>query len=122
MELEASLLKKLSDAKGDILDDIELIESLEESKRIATEISKKVAIAEKTQVKINEASEHYRPAAIRGALFYFLLTDLCKIHSFYKYSLESFIVVIERAIDLITEKKDVKAIDEEKIVNEKPLE
>jgi hypothetical protein len=31
-----------------------------------------------------------------------LLSDLAKIHSFYKYSLEAFIVVINRAIDLIT--------------------
>jgi len=30
------------------------------------------------------------------------LTDLSKIHSFYKFSLESFIVVINRAIDLIS--------------------
>jgi len=35
-------------------------------------------------------------------LIYFLLTDLSKIHSFYKFSLESFIVVINRAIDLIS--------------------
>jgi len=32
-----------------------------------------------------------------------LLSDLPKIHSFYKYSLESFIDVINRAIDEITE-------------------
>lgn len=45
----------------------------------------------------------YRPAASRGALIYFLLSDLPKIYSFYKYSLESFIDVINRAIDQITE-------------------
>jgi len=86
------------------LDDIELIENLEKSKRISVEVSKKVEIAKITEVKINESSEAYRSSASRGALFYFLLTDLAKIHSFYKYSLESFIVVINRAIDLITEK------------------
>ena len=47
----------------------------------------------------------YRPAASRGALVYFLLTDLSKIHSFYKYSLESYLVVIHRAIDNISEFK-----------------
>ena len=45
-------------------------------------------------------------------MFYFLLKDLAKIHSFYKYSLESFVVVIDRAIDAITEKKVV--VEEEK--------
>ena len=51
----------------------------------------------------------YRPAASRGALIYFLLSDLPKIHSFYKYSLESFIEVINRAINNITEGIEVKA-------------
>jgi dynein heavy chain len=96
-------LFKLANAKGDILDDIALIENLEYSKKIATEISEKVEIAKVTEAKINETSELYRPAASRGALIYFLLSDLPKIHSFYKYSLESFIDVINRAIDEITE-------------------
>lgn len=97
------MLFKLANAKGDILDDIALIENLEDSKKISTEISVKVEIAKVTEAKINETSELYRPAASRGALIYFLLSDLPKIHSFYKYSLESFIDVINRAIDEITE-------------------
>ena len=99
---------KLANAKGDILDDIALIENLEDSKRISSEISVKVEIAKVTEAKINETSELYRPAASRGALIYFLLSDLPKIHSFYKYSLESFIDVINRAIDQITEGLDNK--------------
>lgn len=65
-------------------------------------MAEKVEIAKTTEAKINETSENYRPAASRGALIYFLLSDLAKVHSFYKYSLEAFIVVINRAIDLIT--------------------
>jgi len=38
-------------------------------------------------------------------LFYFLLSDLPKIHSFYKYSLDTFVLVIHRAIDYISESK-----------------
>jgi dynein heavy chain len=34
------------------------------------------------------------------------MTDLGKIHQFYKFSLESFICVMNRAIDIITEKKE----------------
>jgi len=104
-DLEDELLYKLANAKGDILDDIALIENLENSKRLSQEISLKVAAAKITEAKINETSELYRSAASRGALFYFLLSDLPKIHSFYKYSLESFIVVINRAIDAISENK-----------------
>ncbi len=107
-ELEDELLYKLANAKGDILDDIALIENLEYSKKISVEIAEKVEIAKVTEAKINETSELYRPAASRGALIYFLLTDLSKIHSFYKFSLESYLVVIHRAIDNISENKFVK--------------
>merc|ERR1712072_1274212 len=103
--LEKDLLYKLANAKGDILDDIELIENLEYSKKLSLEIGEKVAIAKVTEAKINETSENYRPAANRGALIYFLLSDLPKIHSFYKFSLDSFIIVIHRAIDTISENK-----------------
>ena len=38
------------------------------------------AIAKVTEVTIMEASEQYRPAASRGSLMYFLLSDLFKVH------------------------------------------
>lgn len=114
-ELEDEILFKLVNVKGDILDDIALIENLENSKKISVEVTIKVEIAKTTEIKINHASEAYRSAATRGALIYFLLTDLAKIHSFYKYSLDSYIVVINRAIDVITEKKTIE-------VEEKPKE
>lgn len=78
---------------------------MEYSKKLSTEIEIKVKIAKETESKINKTSEGYRPAANRGALFYFMLSDLPKIHSFYKFSLEAFIIVMNRAIDKISENK-----------------
>ena len=102
-ELEAGLLKQLAEAEGDILDNIELIESLEFSKKLSTEINEKVEIAKETEVSIKIACEFYRPAASRGALVFFLLMELAKIHSFYKFSLDSFIIVVIRAIAIVAE-------------------
>jgi len=65
---------------------------------------------------INNASEAYRPTASRGALVFFLLNELYKIHSFYKFSLDSFVIVVNRAIDLVAEamnKKKKKGGEEE---------
>ena len=111
--LEKGLLKQLAEAEGDILEDIELIESLEKSKKLSTEIQEKVEIAKETEKMINSASEAYRPAASRGALVFFLMNELYKIHSFYKFSLDSFVIVVNRAIDLVAEamskKKKTKA-------------
>lgn len=102
-ELEAGLLKQLAESKGDILDDIELIESLEYSKKLSLEIQEKVEKAKITEEVINVASENYRPAAARGALVFFLLNELYKIHSFYKFSLDSFIIVVKRAIKIVAD-------------------
>ena len=40
--------------------------------------------------------------AARGSLFFFLLIDLRKVHSFYKYSLDAFLVVITRSVESVT--------------------
>jgi len=109
------LLKQLAESKGDILDDIELIESLEYSKKLSVEINEKVEKAKITEEVINVASENYRPAASRGALVFFLMNELYKIHSFYKFSLDSFIIVVKRAIKIVADrmKKKGKANAEE---------
>jgi len=107
-ELERDLLKRLAEAEGDILENIELIENLEYSKKLSTEIKEKVEIAKETQINIIEASEKYRPSAERGALVFFLMNELYKIHSFYKFSLDSFVIVVERAIDIVAAQMNPK--------------
>jgi len=102
------LLFILANAQGDILENIELIENLEYSKKISTEIKEKVEIAKVTEVMINDASEAYRPAASRGALVFFLMIELYKVHSFYKFSLDSFVIVVNRAIDIVAERMNPK--------------
>lgn len=44
--------------------------------------------AKVTEAKINEAREHYRPAAARASLLYFIMNDLNKIHPMYQFSLK----------------------------------
>jgi dynein heavy chain len=102
-ELEKGLLKQLNEAEGDLTENIVLIESLEESKRTSNEINAKVEVAKVTQAEIKVVSENYRPSANRGSLVFFLMNELYKIHSFYKYSLDAFLIVVKRAIDLVAE-------------------
>merc|ERR1719281_50079 len=81
-QLEAFLLDKLAKAEGDILDDTELILSLEDAKKTSDEVKEKVIIAQDAEAKINETAEFYRPTGSRGSLLFFLLCDLCKMHTF----------------------------------------
>merc|ERR1719253_1186424 len=86
--LEALLLEKLANAEGDILDDTELILSLEDAKKTSDEVKEKAVVAQDTEAKINETSEYYRPTGARGSLLFFLLMDLAKMHTMTKASRE----------------------------------
>ena len=66
-------LKELEDnccsswpTEGDLTEDVELIESLEEAKRVADEIVLKVEESKVTEEKINVSREKYRVCAARG--------------------------------------------------------
>ena len=75
-ELEDTLLYRLANSQGDILDDIELIEGIEETKRTVDDINVKTIEAKETEKNISVAREVYRPVAGRGSLIYFLIDDL----------------------------------------------
>uniref|UniRef100_A0A8C0G3E5 Dynein axonemal heavy chain 11 n=1 Tax=Chelonoidis abingdonii TaxID=106734 RepID=A0A8C0G3E5_CHEAB len=96
--LEDNLLLRLSAAEGSFLGDTELVEKLESTKSTAAEIEHKVAEAKENEVKINEAREHYRPAALRASLLYFVVNDLGKINPIYQFSLKAFNTVFHKAI------------------------
>ncbi|KAH8072714.1 hypothetical protein JL721_3359 [Aureococcus anophagefferens] len=112
-ELEDSILEKLANAEGDITEDVDLIEGLEETKRISIDINKKSAIANETQANIRITSNKYKSVADRSSQLFFLMNDLAKIHSYYVYSLAAFTKVFYRGIDLVTAKKAVELNDEE---------
>ncbi|GAB1597647.1 dynein beta chain, ciliary isoform X1, partial [Argonauta hians] len=98
-QLEDFLLARLSAAEGNFLGDYTLVENLETTKSTAADIIEKVAEAKNTEREINDARENYRPAATRGSLIYFLLSDLNKIHPMYQFSLKAFSIVFEKAIE-----------------------
>ncbi|MEW5298846.1 MAG: hypothetical protein WDW36_001923 [Sanguina aurantia] len=98
-QLEDELLYKLSTAEGDITEDVALIESLEDAKRVSSEINEKVKEARETEVAINENRNKYRNVAARGSMLFFLLNSLNKVHAFYQFSLNAFVLVFSRGLD-----------------------
>merc|ERR1719482_2685567 len=79
-DLEDGILEQLANAEGDVTENIALIENLEDSKATSIEVAEKMEIAKETEKIIEAASEQYRPAANRGSLMFFLLSDLFKVH------------------------------------------
>ncbi|ORY38879.1 hypothetical protein BCR33DRAFT_853838 [Rhizoclosmatium globosum] len=89
-DIEEKILKLLFNSEGNILDDEELINTLNQSKVTSAAIKERVALAEKTEVEINFAREKYRPVAIRGSVLYFVIADLGELDPMYQFSLKYF--------------------------------
>ena len=117
-KLEDNLLFRLANSQGDILEDIELIENLEETKRTAAEIAEKVVQATETQTVINQTREVYRPVAARGALMYFLVDALNVLDRVYQYSMANFVYILRKGMDVTPGGADQSAVPESKRVPE----
>ncbi|XP_005344424.1 dynein heavy chain 10, axonemal [Microtus ochrogaster] len=92
-DLEDSLLRELATSTGNMLDNVELVHTLEETKSKATEVSEKLKLAEKTALDIDRLRDGYRPAARRGAILFFVLSEMALVNSMYQYSLIAFLEV-----------------------------
>jgi len=98
-QLEDDLLFRLSNSQGNLLDDVELIEVLNNTKITAQEVNEKLANASETNAKITEACEEYRPVAHRATLIYFLIAEFASVNVMYQTSLKQFNELYELAID-----------------------
>eukprot|EP00796_Vickermania_ingenoplastis_P003819 gene3823-2705_t len=96
--LEDRLLKQLSESTGNLIDDVELISTLQETKDASAEISEKLFNATETKKRIALACEEYRPVACRGAVLYFLVVQMSLVSHMYQTSLVQFNGIFDSSI------------------------
>ncbi|PAA63386.1 hypothetical protein BOX15_Mlig017039g2 [Macrostomum lignano] len=90
-EIEDKILEVLSSAQGNILENESAITILSSSKKLSEEISEKQAVAETTQIEIDETRNGYKPVALHGSILFFCISDMANIDPMYQYSLTWFI-------------------------------
>eukprot|EP01059_Diplonema_ambulator_P030784 TRINITY_DN5411_c0_g1_i2.p1 TRINITY_DN5411_c0_g1~~TRINITY_DN5411_c0_g1_i2.p1 ORF type:complete len:4213 (+),score=1401.66 TRINITY_DN5411_c0_g1_i2:77-12640(+) len=112
-ELQALILRMLQEAEGEILDNEELIETLEKSKVKSAEINAAVAEAKETEVVIDETRNRYRPVAFRASLLFFCVSAMAAVDPMYQYSLQWFMSIFINAID----KAEQDAVLENRLTN-----
>ncbi|RKP34413.1 dynein heavy chain and region D6 of dynein motor-domain-containing protein [Dimargaris cristalligena] len=88
--LEKSLLQALSTSKGNILDDDNVISTLETLKREAAEVSRKVEETDVVMQEIEHVLGTYTPLAQACSAIFFTLEQLSLVHHFYQFSLDFF--------------------------------
>merc|ERR1719174_3508335 len=105
--LDKQLLDRLSNSTGNLLDDVELIEVLANTKAKAKEVEQKLADAAEKQTEIAEKREQYRPVATRGSVMYFCMTDMTLVANpvtgqpsgwMYNCSLLQFLLNFEKSV------------------------
>lgn len=96
---EDLILKLLGSAEGNLLDDEELINTLENSKKEAEEISEKMEKLEYFRTQFNQIRNFYKEVSKRVSNLYFITLDLASIEPTYQWSLEFYINLFERGIE-----------------------
>ncbi|KAK7929355.1 hypothetical protein WMY93_005750 [Mugilogobius chulae] len=105
-DIEDRILKLLFTSEGNILDNEELVQTLQESKVTSKAIEVRLKEAETTEVMMNTARERYRPVATRGSVLYFVIASLSEIDPMYQFSLKYFKQLFVTTIET-SEKSDV---------------
>ncbi|XP_067943512.1 dynein axonemal heavy chain 6-like [Watersipora subatra] len=98
-QLEDKTLDLLQKSEGHILDDEDLISTLEQSKTMSLEIGKRMNLSEQTEKDMNIMRQKYLPVATRGAVLYFVLSELSSINYMYQWSLPWFTNTFISCID-----------------------
>jgi dynein heavy chain len=107
-DTETRILKLVSEAGEDILEDEELILTLDQSKQTAITIGERKAEAEITAEKINVSREKYRPVARRGSVLYFVIANLALINDMYQYSLEFFTRLFKMRLEKSEQSEEIE--------------
>jgi dynein heavy chain len=99
MQLDASLLERLTSNSGNLLEDEELIGVLASTKTKAAEVKQKIDAAEATKVSIAEKREQFRPVATRGSVLYFAVVEMSNVNVMYQTSLNQFLGLFNSSMD-----------------------
>lgn len=88
--IEDKILSLLFSSGDNILDNEELIETLNDSKETSAIIATRLIETEATEEKITIAREKYRTVSTRGSVLYFVVANLAEIDPMYQFSLKYF--------------------------------
>jgi dynein heavy chain len=98
-ELESSLLERLANAQGSLLDDVDLIDVLGTIKTKSQEVNEKLVESREKTIEISEKREQFRPVAARGSVLYFCVVEMIQINWMYNTSLYQFLELFDYGIE-----------------------
>ncbi|XP_018342049.1 PREDICTED: dynein heavy chain 2, axonemal [Trachymyrmex septentrionalis] len=98
-ELEDKILHLLSVAGENLLDDLNLLNTLQTSKEMSISIQESLTVAEKTEKEIDLVRKEYQSCSKRASILFFILNDMNIIDPMYQFSLDAYNVLFMLSID-----------------------
>ncbi|XP_063992490.1 dynein axonemal heavy chain 2 [Diachasmimorpha longicaudata] len=98
-ELEDRILQLLTVASGPLLEDLDLLNTLQSAKVTSVSVEESLITSEKTEQEIDKARGEYRTCSQRAATLFFVLNDMSHVDPMYQFSLDSYIVLFKISID-----------------------
>ena len=105
-ELQDKILNQIASSSENILEDDELVLTLDESKEQCKQIEQQLREMESTMKQIDNIREIFVPVALRVSRLFFVLADMMSVDPMYQYSLKFFCMIYERALDAADGKVD----------------
>ncbi|KEY71002.1 hypothetical protein S7711_00838 [Stachybotrys chartarum IBT 7711] len=97
-QLEKQLLQALNESRGNILDDDNVIETLETLKTEAAEISDKMRNTEGVMAEVEEITQQYSVIAKSCSAVFAVLEQLHYLNHFYQFSLQYFLDIFQSVL------------------------
>mmetsp|Transcript_20737 Transcript_20737/g.31917 ORF Transcript_20737/g.31917 Transcript_20737/m.31917 type:complete len:752 (-) Transcript_20737:861-3116(-) len=99
IKLEDDILRMLQESKVNLLEDVELIDTLAISKDTSDDVKQTLEQAEIAMKKIDDTREMYRACGKQSSILFFVLNDLNKIDPMYQFSLDWYKALFMRSIE-----------------------
>ena len=96
--LERMLLQALNESRGNILDDENVIQTLETLKNEAAEITTKAQETEGVMTEVTTIMANYEKIAQSSSAIFAVLEQLYHVHHFYQFSLQYFVDIFEAVL------------------------
>ena len=118
VDLENKILKLLSESTGSLLDDDDLVETLQVSKVTSEEVNEQLKVAEEKELIINQSRVEYTSASVRAAIAYFVLNDMARVDPMYQFSLDAYVDLFNLSIDSSRGAEEIAVAERCKVIND----
>lgn len=102
-KLEEKLLKELGSTEGNILENVALLDSLNETKQKSLKIQEALEQSHNLQHALEKERNIYIPLAKKGTELYLRLRQMKEINHMYSFSLQEFIGVFKHNLSIVSD-------------------